>query len=272
MKVGQAFPGILERRYPIVKPDYTLITVLYVLRMQDVEAVPIFPLSKKNARVVFGYSSLSRMVKMTSDGFDRYVNGPCEKASSRLPVVDPDDDVEDLLKAFEADRLGVAVVYDGESHKGSLITLADFLGLYGNGVMRSDLTAAKVGSKVYSMPGSTTIREAIQAMSRRGHRRVFVSGKGTFVSDKTIMRYLFNPVILEDLDDQKDFLSTPIVRMQQLSPRRVSPLAPVSLAAATLLRYRGGCLSAGEGTLVTQWDVVMKPWLAGALTWGKRRR
>lgn len=268
MRVRQAFPQVLERRYPTVKPDYSLLTVLYLLRMQDVDAVPISPLAQKSPRAVFGYSTLPRMVNMAPKEFEQFLNGPCVEASSELAAVKLDDDLEDLLRAFDSKKLGFAVVRATGPARASLVTLADFLGLYAKGALRTTLTARQVASKVVPMPGSTTIREALKAMIARRQRRVFISGKGTFVSDRSIMHHLFSPMILEDVTGKEDVLSEPIDRIEQLSPARVKPTASLPTAAKALLKDRGGCLTAGEGTVVTPWDLVMKAWKVGALHWG----
>ena len=54
MKIGSALPRLLERSYPTVRPSYPLLTVLYLLRIQDIAAVPIVE-DGTNRRAVFGF-------------------------------------------------------------------------------------------------------------------------------------------------------------------------------------------------------------------------
>lgn len=114
MKIKQAFPGILDRKYPVVKGEYPLLTVLYLLRMKDVDAVPISPVTKDRARAVFGRSSLPRFLNPDPRKFADLLSGPCEAASDELSLVTVDDDLESLLRAFESSRLGFAFVVAGE--------------------------------------------------------------------------------------------------------------------------------------------------------------
>lgn len=90
MKVGEAIPGVLRRQYAAVKGAYPLLTVPYLLRMEDVDALPILP---------------------------------CEAASDELGLVRADDDLSSLLEAFESRRLGFALVY--EEQKAATLKLRD---------------------------------------------------------------------------------------------------------------------------------------------------
>ena len=270
MKINQCFPGILERRYPTVEAGYSLLTVLYLLRMKDIDAVPISPLTPKRARGVFGYTTLPRMLKMRPEEFAGFLDGPCEKASSELAVLGFDEDVDDLLAAFDSKKRGFAVVHDGgRPPRASLVTLADFLRLHARGVLRTNQTAEQVASQFAGMRGSTSIRDALEAMLAQGHRRIFISGKKTYVSDRSIMHYVFDPMVLEDVSAIEDVLSGPIDSITQLTPGRVKLTSKLQEAAKALLNDRGGCLTPGDGTVVTPWDVVIKPWRAGTLRWAE---
>ncbi|MGA2664608.1 MAG: hypothetical protein ABSF83_06675, partial [Nitrososphaerales archaeon] len=61
MKIGSAFPRILDRWYPTIRPTYPLLTVLNLLRMQDVAAVPLDE-GSDSRRAVFGFSSLPKLL------------------------------------------------------------------------------------------------------------------------------------------------------------------------------------------------------------------
>lgn len=269
VKIRRAFPGILERQYPIVKAHYTLLTVLYLLRMKDVDAVPIIPVTKKGARAVFGFSSLPHFMNLGSKGFADLLRGPCEAASDELVFVSVEDDLASLFEAFESRRLGFALVHDeGKTMKAGLVSLADVLSLYGTGAIRTEMTVREVSTPIFSMDSTTTIRGALRAMFRHRYRRVFLSKEKEYASDRSIMSYLFSPTVLEELGrgGSKDILAAPIARVEKASPIVIGPGTSLKKAALKLEKERGGCCVTGEAKVVTPWDTVMKPWLAGKLT------
>ena len=271
MKIRQALPQLLKRQYPIVKAGYPLLVVLYLLRMQDVDAVPILPVTRKGARAVFGFSSLPQFMNLGPEGFAKLLRGPCEVASDELTLVDADDELESLLKAFESRKLGFALAHDGgRTTRSGLVSLSDVLSLYGGGVIRSEATVEEVSTPIFSMPASTTVREALKAMFSHRYRRVFLSGDegSSYVSDRSIMSYLFSPMVLEDLgrEDGRDVLSTPIAKIDKATASVVSSRASLKASALALRKDRGGCLVTYEGRVLTPWDAVMKPWASGKLT------
>ncbi|MDA4123343.1 MAG: CBS domain-containing protein [Thaumarchaeota archaeon] len=269
MKIEQAFPHILEKQVPVVKSNYPLLTVLYLLRMQDVDAVPIVPVTNKGARAVFGFSSLPHFMNLGPEGFAELLRGPCEAASDELNLLSVEDELGSLLDAFKSRTLGLALVHEGgRKMKAGLLSLTDVLALYGTGVIHAGMTVGDVGSPILSLPSTTTIREALQAMFRHRHRRVFLTGVEAYVSDRSIMSSLFSPTILEQLGSEKskDILSTPIAKVEKVTPVAVGPKTSLSKAAYMLRRDRGGCLITSEKKVVTPWDVVMKPWLTDRLT------
>ncbi len=269
LKIAQAFPGILERQYPIVKGGYPLLTILYLLRMQDIDAVPISPVTKSRARAVFGLSSLPLFMNLAPERFAELLRGPCEAASDELSLLNVEDELDSLLEAFESKRLGFALVCDGgRVMRAGLVSLPDVLALYGRGSIKTSITIDQIGSPVFAMPGETTIHEALRTMFEKKQRRIFISGEGTYISDRTIMAYLFSPVFLEERGrgSTRDPLSTQIASVGRLSPAVVGPKTSLKAAAGKLAKDRGGCLiTSDRERVVTPWDVVMKPWLSGKL-------
>jgi hypothetical protein len=268
LKIKQAFPGILRRQYPIVKAQYPLLTVLYLLRMKDVDAVPIFPVTKVDARAVFRFSSLPRIMNLSPGGFVDLLKGPCEAASDELALVSVEEDLESLLDAFASRRLGFALVHDGrKTMRVGLASLADVLALYGKGAISTDMTVDDICTPIFSMPGKTTIRKALQAMFRHRYRRIFLPGKKEYVSDRSVMSHLFSPTVLEELsqDAGSDALSMPIAGVEPLVPIAIRAGTNMKTTAFGLGMDRGGCLATRKGKVVTPWDAVMKPWLSGRL-------
>lgn len=267
MKIKQGIPGILEREHPLVRPEYPLLTVLYLLRMKNADAVPVVT-QNGSPRAVFGFSCLPMLMNLGPSGFRNFARGPCERASDPLPSVSAERDLKSLLEAFQARRLGFAFVHDDRGDSpGSLATLGDFLDLFDTGVLRSDLAVSDVGTPVFSMPPETPVREALEAMFKLRHRRVFISGETKFISDRSIMERLFSPDFLEEIssDQSGDMLARPIGELRMSRPTIVPARTGLRVAASKLRGKAGNCLLVGGKKVVAPWDVVMKPFAAGEL-------
>jgi hypothetical protein len=271
LKIRAAFPNILKRQYPFVKPDYPLLTVLYLLRMNEVDAVPLEPEEGKENRAVFGFSSLPKFMSLAPKRFAHLLKEPCARASDELATFGMDADLEDVLDAFASKRLGFAFVHGAGARSGrnSLITLGDFLEMYGKNTLSSDLLVRDVASSMLVVPDSTTIRSALQTMFRNRYRRVFVSEREC-VSERNVMQYVFSPLILEELGagTGRDLMATPISRLGRSRPTVVPPYADLRTSALKLRGGMGRCLIVGSGKLASPWDVVMKPWKSGRLRFG----
>lgn len=253
----------MERRYPTVKPSYSLLSVLYLLRMEDVAAVPLSE-GPTSRRAVFGFSSLPKLMNLSPEAFDEFLEGPCERGSEKLDSFSLDDDVEMLLEAFKKRKLGFSLVncnVRGEPRT-ILVSLIDLLGLYGTEQATTDMLVGEVGSPIFSMPGRTSIREALLAMFRLTHRTVFISGQRRYISDRTIIDRVLGPATLETLREgaKTDTLEAQIGSLERMTPIEVGARTSMHAAALRLGDW-GPCLAIRDGdSVVTAWDVVMKPW------------
>jgi CBS domain-containing protein len=268
LKIRTAFPHVLDRQYPSVKPDYPLLTILYLLRIKEIDAVPIDYADGRKNRAVFGFSSLPRFMTNGPKGFTKLLEEPCERASDELASVTIDDDLESLLDTFASRRLGFALVHGvgAAERQRSFVSLTDLLELYGRKTISTDLLIKDVATPIFSMPRTTSIRSALRAMFRRRYRRVFISER-EFVSDRSVMEHVFSPFILEQAgwDPGRDVLGAPIDRLEKLAPLVAGPRTSLRTAAFKLKGDRGQCLIVGGDKVATPWDVIMKPWIARKL-------
>ena len=270
MKIGAALPRLLERKFPTVRPSYPLLTVLYLLRVAEIAAVPITE-DGSTRRAVFGFSILPKLIELAPKNFEEYLGGPCERASEELAFFKTDDDIETLLDGFKHSHLGVAIVAGkiGGRERTSLVTLADLLRLYKTKQFASDLLAGEVASPIFSMPGRSTVREAVKTMFKLRQRRVFIDGESTYISDRSIIERVLSPASLVRDRDEPDvaILDTRIDFLKKTAPIEITSRAKVQSAALRLRSDWGPCLIVkGKREVLTPWDVIMKPWEAGRLT------
>jgi CBS domain-containing protein len=269
LKIGSALPRLLDRKYPTVKPSYPLLTVLYLLRIQDVPAVPINE-DGFSRRAVFGFSILPQLVELTPKNFDKYLEGPCESASVELGCFGMNEDLETLLEGFKKTKMGVCLVsgkVKGETRI-SLVSLVDLLRLYKTKQLQSDMVVADVASPILGMPGRSSIREALGAMFRLKQRRVFISGEQMYISDRSIIEKFLSPAsLVRDRDEPNvGVLDARIDGLKKIAPIEVTAKASLHLAALHLRSEWGPCLKiVGREVVVTPWDLIMKPWEAGRL-------
>ena len=178
------------------------------------------------------------------------------------------DELSSLLEAYAARRLGFALVYSlGASREtGSIVSLSDVLELYRNKVIQTEMRVEAVASPAFSIPGETPLREALNTMLSKRIRRVFITGERRCVSDRDIIYEVFSPVVLDEIGEtRKDPLAIAIGSIKGSSPELTSPRDLVQDVALRLGRQRGECLLTRKGAVVTPWDAVMKPWIAGKL-------
>lgn len=269
MKIGSALPRLLERRYPTVKPSYPLLTVLYLLRIQDLAAVPIVA-DGKSPRAVFGFSILPKLMDLSSKSLDQYLAGPCGAASEELESFGMSDRVEDLLDSFERSKLGVALVNGkvrGESRT-TLVSLVDLLRLYKTRQFESDMVVDEVGSPIVTLPGKTSVRSAVQTMFKLKVRRVFISGERSYISDRSIVERVLSPASLVRTPGDREMgaFDARIETLKKSPPLEVSSGSSLQTAALKLRSEWGPCLMIqDEDVVLTPWDVIMKPWNAERL-------
>jgi len=272
MIIGSAFPGIMEREYHILKPDFPLPHALYFLKMKDIDGIPITHQDPNVRRVVLGFSGLNELLRLGPKAFSDLLKAPCEQVSDELPVVGVEEEVGTLLDTFVGRKLGLALVREvspGNQSRDSLISLTEFLDLYGTGTISSGLLVDDVGTPIFSMRGETPLRAALEAMFTHGYRRVFIEGEETYLSDRDLVNDILSPKVIAELgkDGADDVLSFPINKMKKSIPISVPPRMSLKDAAFTLGRQRGRCLSSGD-KVVTPWDIVVKPWNAKRLKIG----
>ena len=268
MNIQDALPGVFRRSYPLLDPKTEMLSAMALLRFHEIDALPLsFDAKGKEGKVraVFGYSSLARLVLLDPKAVRGYLTRPCQEASDPLGVVTARSSLSRLLDTFAETRFGFARI-ESRRGAGALVGLSDVLGLFGTGVVSSDLLLYDVGSPILSLPEDTTLRKALATMFEKRHRRVFFPGGREFISDRGVIGYLFSPEVLGALaKDTGDFLDVPISKIERATAKESDPGVPLADAASELRSERAGQCLVFDHKVVTPWDVVMKPWEAKKL-------
>ena len=269
MRVRDAFPGIFQKAYPVLDPKTETLSAMSLLRFHEIDALPLsFDLHagrRRKVRAVYGYSSLARLVLMKPEEFGRFLREPCEAVSESLAVVSETASLARLLDTFAETRFGFARVEGGRG-VGAMVGLPEVLGLHETGAIVSDLHLDDVGSPIVSVSGDTPLRKALGLMFEKRHRRLFVDGQREFVSDRRIIEHIFSPAVLaESALHNSDVLGIPVSAVGKMVARDVELNISMKDAAALLKSGKPGQCLVFDGTVVTPWDVVMKPWKAKKL-------
>ena len=237
--------------------------------MKSADVVPITFAQEMSGRAVYGCSVLSQATRTGPAGFANFLKGPCLAASDNLALVSVEDELGALLDAYKSKRLGFAFVHEsGNPMKGCIVSMADVLSLFASGAIGTQMTVEDVASPMFSMPGDTPLGDALKVMYRHSYRRIFLTGEESCVFDREIMDHVFSPTVLEGTDPEqrcKDALGESLGAIGKTTPDAISGRTGLGNAASKLLSSKGGCLVVDGEKVVTPWDAVMKPWLAGEL-------
>ena len=175
-----------------------------------------------------------------------------------------DDSLDDVLQMFSVTKFGGARIAQGT--KEALLTLADFVGLMGAGRLSTSMSTDDVCSVAIAIASDRPIIEAAKEMITRSVRRLFVRGEqGDFVSDRSLVDYMFSPGRLEIARDSPEkWIDGNVSDLATRTPGRCNT-GPLGEAAKAMGPAPDDCLLTDELRLVTRWDLVVKPWKSGKL-------
>ena len=156
---------------------------------------------------------------------------------------------------------------DGPSNTPALLTLNEVVALYGEGKLKCDTLVKDVASRVITIDQDTPLIDAMKTMLETRVRRLFLKGrKGEFISDRAILAFLFSPEGLKVARDSPNFWTDLKVSMiQTMKAHAVSSDAMVEDVGSIVERGREVFILPDGLSLLSRWDLVMKPWKAGQL-------
>jgi CBS domain-containing protein len=269
-RISDLFPGLLERDPPMVDGKDPLILTGSLLRAHEVHILRKKEVRRKGAypfpvcEAFGGYSVLKRISTSEPDEYYQMLWKPSEDFPSLIGVCKFDDTIEKVLKVWERTRFGDAVVKEGDAW--NLLTLADVVGLMGNAMIDADLPVEELGSKKVTVSPGSSILEAIKLMVKTNMRRLFIEGRGPeFVSDRLIVSHLFSPESLEKARDHPSNWTRGSISLAGTKKAPSCPHGSTRDAANAIGEAPDDCLALDDTSVVSRWDLVMKPWMKGKL-------
>jgi CBS domain-containing protein len=173
-----------------------------------------------------------------------------------------EDEFESLFKVFEITRFGDAIIDRGEDTH-ALLTLTDLVNLLRQGIIRSNVTAAEISSKIVSIPNDTPLIDAIKMMFQKRIRRLFIDNHlrdYEFISSRKIISFLFSPERLQSAKDKPEHWLDANVSDVDLTRAEI---VDDNFSTNKISRLMGNDLEdslvtmKGKG-VVTRWDLIIK--------------
>ena len=171
---------------------------------------------------------------------------------------------DDILEAFSVTKFGGARVTKGNLE--ALVTLSDAVGLIGEGKLAAKMSTDEVSSIPVAVSKDRPIVEAIRKMVDYNVRRLFVEKEqGRFISDRTLVDYMFSPQRLGIARDRPElWIDETVEKLGTKSPGRCKG-GSLEEAARLMGPAPDDCLMTDDWRLVSRWDLIVKPWRAGKL-------
>jgi len=193
--------------------------------------------------------------------YDKVLWGPCTAASLWLGALEFHDSLERLLRVFELTGFGDARV-NASLPPHALITLDEVVSLYRERKLECKLEVQEVASRAIFVDPDTKLMKAMNLMCDKRIRRLFLRGQeGVFVSDRNVLAFLFSPKALAVAKDAPE--SWTDVNMSSIPSMKASIVSPQARVedVASMPEARHGVFVLSDGaSLVSRWDLVMKPW------------
>lgn len=272
--LSELFPELLDLSRPILTPETPLIVAASILAARD---TPILPLSKAKGalaregegvhlfKAVGGFQVIRLVVRKRPTEYQAALLKPCTDASMWLGALDYDDSLGSLLQIFEVTGFGDArVTCAAPPHV--VVTLDEVVSLFRKG-LRCNMRVGEVGSEAVFASPDATLFEAMKTMCERRVRRLFLRGRrGEYLSDRAVLAYLFSPRALAELNESPEaWADVPLSRARTATAKRLSREATVEEAGLAMRQGAEVFILPGGTSLVSKWDLVMKPWRSGRL-------
>ena len=218
-------------------------------------------------KAVGGQQVIRLIVKSKPADYSRLLWAPCFDSGMWLGALEYSSTLEDLLRVYEVTGFGDARV-NGPAPPHALVTMDQVVSLYRERKLKCSLSAEDVASRtIFVDPGAMLI-DAMSTMCERRVRRLFLNGrKGEYISDRAVLRFLFSPKSLATLRERPEsWTSEDVSKVETKQARRLTSDSTVDEVGKSVEPGRDVFVLPGGDLLVSRWDLVMKPWKLGKLS------
>ena len=266
-------PAIFSVDPPRINGDDPIVLTGAVLKNQEVHFLPagneVPPRRIEMADVTLypAFGSFGILKRISESEPQDYYKTLWSK-SRNIPVwigsCDADRPFDDVLEAFSVTKFGGARLTHGNDE--ALITLGEAVELMGQGRMSTTMTTEEVASVPLAIRKDRPILEAVKKMLSLNVRRLFIEeGQGRFISDRTLVDYMFSPERLKIARDHPDrWIDEDVGKLGTKVPA-LCKSGRIREAASIIGPAPDDCLMTEEWRVVSRWDMVVKPWRAGRM-------
>lgn len=272
-RISELLPTVFEVDPPRIEGDDPVVLTASFIKNFDVHLLPggkgvpprRFELANFTVRPAFGgYGILKRVVDSEPKEYYKTLWAKSAEIPIWIGSCDYEQPFDDILEAFSMTTFGGARVTKGQEE--ALVTLGDAVGLVRDGRLSTGMSTGEVSSVPVAISKDRPITEAIRTMVSHNVRRLFVEKeKGRFISDRTIIDYMFSPQRLGIARDHPElWFDEAVEKLGTKDPGRCNE-GSLDEAAKAMGPAPDDCLLTDELRLVSRWDIVVKPWRAGKI-------
>jgi len=272
-RISELLPSIFEADPPKIQGDDPVVLTASFIKNIDVHFLPaggqVPPRRFELANVTLhpAYGSYGILKKIVGSEPKEYYKTLWSK-SAEVPIwigsCRFERPFDDILQAFSETKFGGARVTHGVHE--ALVTLGDAVGLISGGELSAHMSTDEVSSVPIAISKDRPIIEAIRKMVSHDIRRLFVEREqGKFISDRTLIEYMFSPQRLGIARDYPElWIDETIEKLDTKTPGRCGT-GSLDEAAKVIGTAPDDCLMTDEWRVISRWDLVVKPWRAGKL-------
>jgi CBS domain-containing protein len=272
--LSKLFPGLFNIFRPMVTLDTPVIVAASILADYEFSILPVrrgrasTGVEKEGVmlfKAIGGQQAFSLVVKSKPEDYNKFLWAPCSTICMWLGKVEFRDELKKLLSIFELTGFGDAMV-DAPASAHGLVTLEEIVSLYRERKLKCDLTVKEVSSQAISIDPDTPVIEAMRTMIGKRVRRLFLKRSSEYISDRNILAFLFSPRLLTIAKDRPEsWTNASISEVQKSTARSVLPNVKVEEVGRMVEANRDVFMLSDGVSLVSRWDLVMKPWKEGQL-------
>ena len=272
-KISELLPALFEVDPPTIQGDDPVVLTASYIKNIDVHFLPA-GMKIPNRRIGVanvtlhpafgGYGILKKVVDSAPKDYYRTLWAKSSEVPIWIGSCRFGEPFEDILEAFSATKFGGARVTRGDAE--ALVTLGDAVGLVSQERLTTQMSTEEVSSIPIAISKDRPIIDAVREMVSRNVRRLFIEREqGRFISDRTLIDYMFSPQRLGIARDRPElWIDEPIEKVGTKAPGRCEA-GSLDEASKAMGPSPDDCLMTDDWRLISRWDIIVKPWRAGKL-------